>query len=207
MSAPVPPGPRLVLASASPRRRELLALLDLPFAVVPSAYEEDLPDEHPDPPRLARELALAKALDVVRSGHAGEPPFLVLGADTIVALGKRVFGKPEGEGGAREMIRSLAGQTHLVTTGVALVPSSGEPEVFAVSTAVRFRPLEEAEITAYVARGESADKAGGYASQGYGSLLIECICGEHTNVVGLPLPELAVRLRGHGLRVLGLPEG
>jgi septum formation protein len=191
----------LVLASASPRRQELIRLLGLPFEVRPSAYEEEMPDEHSDPAQLAVHLATEKAQDVARGCETGR---LVLGADTVVALGTRVYGKPSDAAEARRMLRELSGQTHQVITGVALVRSPEERvRTFAARTDVTFRPLEAAEIAAYAETGEPLDKAGAYAIQGYGGLLIEGIRGDYPNVVGLPLTPLALALRELGVRVLG----
>lgn len=183
----------LILASASPRRRELLALLDVPFEVVPSAFEEPSPERHPEPESLARELALAKAREVA----ARRPGRRVLGADTVVWLADRLFGKPADEAEAAAMLRALAGRTHRVTTGLALVGPAGEQTAHA-TTEVAFRALTDAEIAAYVATGEPFDKAGGYGIQGRGALLVEGIRGDYPNVVGLPLVPLSALLRGAG---------
>lgn len=198
----MPELPRLVLASASPRRRELLGLLGLPFEVSPSRYEEENPAAHPDPAAFAVHLALGKARDVAQRERGA----LVLGADTVVALGTRLYGKPRDAADASRMLRELSGKTHRVITGVALLcPARGVAESFAITTEVTFRPLDAAEIHAYVASGEPADKAGAYAIQGLGGLLIEGIRGDYPNVVGLPLTPLALRLRELGFSVLGLP--
>jgi septum formation protein len=191
----------LILASASPRRKELLGLLGLPFEVVPSAYQEPSPETHPDPRAFAEHLAGEKALDVARR-HAGA---LVLGADTVVALGDRLYGKPAGPEDAARMLAELSGRTHRVITGVALAEggAGGSVERFSSVTEVTFRPLDPAEIHEYVGTGEPLDKAGAYAIQGFGSLLIEAICGDYPNVVGLPLTPLALRLRARGFRVMG----
>jgi septum formation protein len=203
---PSPSEPRLILASASPRRRELLALLGHRYEVVPSAYDEVLPDYHPDPAALARHLAAEKALDVAPA----HPGALVIGADTIVALGDRVYGKPVDGADAARMLRELSGRTHQVFTGVAVVDTrvpGAEPHGFSSGTDVVFRELEDAEIRAYVATGEPLDKAGGYAIQGYGAVLIQGIRGDYPNVVGLPLTPLALLLRGLGVSVLGAGGG
>jgi septum formation protein len=195
---------RIVLASASPRRQELLRFLDFPFEVIPSAYEEVVPEFHKDPAELATHLALEKALDVAR----GHPDALVIGADTVVALGSRIYGKPRDAEDARRMLRELSGHTHAVVTGVAVVPPSTAgtgPRVFGTGTEVVFRELDEREIRAYVKTGEPLDKAGAYAIQGYGGLLIERIAGDYPNVVGLPLTALALCLRDLGVSVLGKP--
>lgn len=192
--------PPLILASASPRRKELIRLLGVPFEVAPSGYEERLPEEHPEPAVLAVHLATEKALDVAR-GHGNA---LVLGADTVVALGARVYGKPADPDDANRMLRELSGRTHQVITGVALV-QDGDARTFAEMTEVRFRALDEREIAAYVATGEPMDKAGAYAIQGYGAVLIEWIEGDYPNVVGLPVMRLALLLRELGMPVLGIP--
>ena len=188
----------LVLASASPRRRELIELLGVPFEVDPSAYEEPAPETHPDPAEFARSLALAKAEEVA----ARHPERLTLGADTIVVLEHRLLAKPADAADAKRMLRELSGRTHQVITGVALV-SDGESRSFHTSTDVTFRELEETEIRAYVATGEPMDKAGAYGIQGHGGLLIEGIRGDYPNVVGLPLAPLALALRELGIPVLG----
>lgn len=195
--------PRLVLASASPRRRELLALLGLPFEVIPSAYEEHLPAEHGAPARLAVRLARAKAAEVA----ARCPESVVIGADTIVILGRRVLGKPRDTDDAAAMLRLLSGRIHRVITGVAVIDTRERPASVlegAESTRVEFRRLERAEIKAYVATGEPMDKAGAYAIQGRGAILIRGIRGDYANVVGLPVTRLAGMLRDVGVQVLGL---
>jgi len=189
--------PRLVLASASPRRRELLALLGLEFSVRPVDLDEralagEAPAAHVR--RLAREKAAAAAGE-------GE---LVLAADTVVAVDGEILGKPSDAAEARRMLARLSGRTHEVFTGVALRQGGAAPrEAVAVArTAVRFAALTGAEIDWYVASGEPFDKAGAYAIQGLGALLVEEIEGNYTNVVGLPLPatrrlfgELGLELR------------
>jgi septum formation protein len=197
-----PPVPRLILASASPRRQELLGLLGLPFEVIPSEVDEaalvgEL-GEQPLPAEMARRLAEVKAADVA----ARHPDALVLGADTIVVLGDAILGKPVSPDDARRMLALLSGRTHQVITGVALRgPGVGATD--AVSTDVTFRELTPREIDAYVATGEPMDKAGAYALQGRAAVLIEGIRGDYTNVVGLPIPRLAILLRRHGIPILG----
>jgi septum formation protein len=192
---------KLILASASPRRRELIALLGLPFEVVPSQYEEHTPGEHPDPASLAVHLATQKALDVAQD----RPGELVLGADTIVVLGNRLYGKPADEADARRMLSELSGRAHEVITGVALVKmrnGSAWVRAFPTRTEVVFRELLPTEIAAYVETGEPLDKAGAYGIQHFGSLLIERIHGDYPNVVGLPITPLALHLRELGIPVL-----
>jgi septum formation protein len=191
----------LILASASPRRRELLALLGLPFEVQPSSFEEPSPETHPNPAAFAISLALGKAEEVA----ARNPGRLVIGADTLVVLGTQLLAKPSDPEDAARMIRALSGHTHQVITGVALV-RRGDAEVersFHAATDVTFRRLEEREIRTYVATGEPMDKAGAYGIQGHGALLIEGIGGDYPNVVGLPVAPLALALRELGYPILG----
>ncbi|QQR75385.1 MAG: septum formation inhibitor Maf [Holophagales bacterium] len=187
----------LVLASGSPRRREMLAALGLELVVRPVDLDESaLPGERPEV--YVRRLALAKARARCAPGEA------VLAADTVVAVEGALLGKPRDADDARAMLAHLAGREHEVFTGVALV-LGGEPRREASTverTAVVFAPLAAAEIDWYVASGEPMDKAGAYAIQGLGALLVEEIRGNYSNVVGLPLPatrrlfaELGIELR------------
>jgi septum formation protein len=196
--------PRLILASASPRRQELLGLLALPFEVIPSEVDETVPlgelGERASPSEVARRLAEVKAADVA----ARHPDALVLGADTIVVLGDVILGKPVSPEDARRMLALLSGRTHQVITGVAL-RGARMAVSDAVSTDVTFRELTPHEIDAYVATGEPMDKAGAYALQGRAAVLIGGIRGDYTNVVGLPIPRLAALLRHQGIPILGEP--
>jgi len=186
--------PRLVLASASPRRRELMALFGMPFEVIPSRYEEPPPPQGPvDLASFVTELAIHKAREVAARQEAG---CLVLGADTLVTLETGPYGvplgKPTDSEDARRMLRLLSGHTHSVYTGVALIAALGggamaEPLAVAVQTRVRFRALTEEMITGYLATGEPFDKAGAYGAQGYAAPFIAGIEGDYFNVVGLPL--------------------
>lgn len=193
-------GKRLVLASSSPRRRQLLAELGLAFEVRPShADETPLPGEKPEAmvERLARDKALFRV-------DAGE---VVLAADTIVVIDGKILGKPFDTGDAIQMLATLAGRVHDVYTGVAaatLPPDGGAPHVAVrvACTEVEMRTLTAQEIAAYVATGEPLDKAGAYAIQGLGSLLVESVRGNYTNVVGLPIPTVAACLADLGERLL-----
>ena len=195
--------PRLILASASPRRRELLERAGVPFEVEPSAVDEDLAG-NPDAEPAAEELALRKALEVV-SRHAGEEA-LVLGADTVVALGEgagvELLGKPEDEVEARRMLEALSGSRHRVVTGVALVDARdpGRRLVEHERTWVTMRGITPSEIEAYVASGEWRDKAGGYAIQETADAFVVSLEeGGFDNVVGLPVERvrsLLGRLQG-----------
>jgi septum formation protein len=200
------PSPRLILASASPRRRELLSLLGLPFTVVPSAYEEPPAPLYPvDLPAFVTELARNKARAVAEH----EPDAWILGADTLVSLSVAAIGVPLGKpadaADACRMLRLLAGTVHTVHTGVALfhtLPDGTMPAPFcsAIRTEVRFRALTDAMIADYVATGEPLDKAGAYGAQGYAAPFIESFDGDFYNVVGLPLCEV-----GHLLERSGIP--
>lgn len=187
--------PRLVLASQSPRRRELLEQLGIPFEVRAARTDESvLPGEAPREYvlRVAREKARAVAGDVV------------LGADTSVVLGDEVLGKPEGPDDARRMLRALSGNRHAVLTAVCVRRTSAALGVeldLVVSTAVRFAALSPAQIDWYVRTGEPLDKAGAYAIQGAGGAFVLAVEGSVSNVVGLPLAETAELLRRAGLRL------
>lgn len=180
--------PALVLASASPRRRELLAAMGLSFTVAVSAVDEDAITA-PDPRTLALRLALAKANAVA----ASQPPgALVVGADTVVARGGVLYAKPRDAADARRMLRELAGGPHDVITAVAIARAGREETVLdAARTRVFFKPLDEARIEAYVATGEPLDKAGAYGIQGHGGDLVDHIEGDFFTVVGLPCAMLA----------------
>jgi septum formation protein len=189
--------PRIILASASPRRLELLRLTGLPFEVIPSSVDEECVTGAPA--EVARLLSERKAEEVA----ARHPGALVLGADTIVTLDGAILGKPRDAGDARRMLALLSGRTHQVITGIALRGAGAVSD--AVSTDVTFRPLTAREIAAYVATGEPMDKAGAYALQGHAALFTPEIRGDYANVVGLPLCRLTDLLRAHGIPVLDEP--
>jgi septum formation protein len=178
----------LVLASASPRRRELLAQAGFTFEVHPAHIPED-PTPNEDPiayvVRLAREKAQA-VFDQLSANPETASNLAVLGADTTVTLDNHILGKPEDAADAARMLRLLSGRTHRVITGVALVTATSA-EVAAEVTAVRFLTLSDEEIEAYIATGEPMDKAGAYAIQGRAARWIPRIEGCYFNVVGLPI--------------------
>nr|WP_157465046.1 Maf family nucleotide pyrophosphatase [Deinococcus apachensis] len=186
----------VILASGSPRRRELLANLGVPFRVVVSGEAEDSPER--DPERLAGELAALKARAVARA-HRGA---VVLAADTVVAADGHLLGKPGDEAENRAFVRQLSGRTHQVYTGVTIV-SSGRESSGVERTDVTFRDLTDAEITHYAQTGEGLDKAGGYGIQGVGMALVTRIDGDYSNVVGFPLGLVIRLLRGSGVAVWG----
>ena len=172
---------RLVLASASPRRTELLKQAGLTFVVHPAEVDEGrLPGE--PPAAFVERVALLKA----RTVSAEHPSATVLGADTAVVLGDEVFGKPRDEGDAARMLRALSGRSHAVMTGVALV-AAGWTLTRVETTTVWFSQLSPEDIAGYVSSGEPMDKAGAYAIQGLASRFIPRIEGSYTNVVGLPV--------------------
>jgi septum formation protein len=196
----------LVLASASPRRRELLAQIGCQFEVRPANIPED---SHPgeDPiayvTRLAREKAefVFRELSAVRQNSSQSSPesdLTVLGADTTVTLDNLILGKPQDAADAARMLRILSGRPHRVITGVALVTAS-RCEVAAEATAVRFLSISDEEIAAYIATGEPIDKAGAYAIQGHAARWIPRIEGCYFNVVGLPLALVASLLESAGI--------
>jgi septum formation protein len=198
----------LVLASASPRRRELLAQAGFTFEVHPAHIPEE-PLEGEDPltyvTRLAREKAQAVFRELTEAGNShgearqdGLASLAVLGADTTVTLDNHILGKPEDGADAARMLRLLSGRTHRVITGVALVTADGA-EVAAEATAVRFLALSDEEIAAYVATGEPMDKAGAYAIQGRAARWIPRIEGCYFNVVGLPLALVSKLLEARNL--------
>ena len=181
----------LVLASASPRRRFLLDLVGFDFEVIPPAVDEE-EHAHEDPMTHVHRLATMKARSVA-SGLTGG---LVLGADTIVLLDGEILEKPRDEEEAFEMLSRLAGEWHVVYTGLAVVDAAtGESAVGHETTRVRIRDMNPAEIRAYIATGEPMDKAGSYGIQGYGAAIVEAVEGCYFNVVGLPLVRLLRLLR------------
>lgn len=182
----------IVLASASPRRKELLQQIGVPFEVkIADVDETPLANERPYDYVLR--LALSKAGRV-----AADTRLPVLAADTTVVLNDRILGKPESVQHWREMLQAMSGQEQQVMTGIALVHPDGI-EACVVTTHVRFRELPDAMIDAYIATGEGLDKAGGYGIQGMGAVLISKIEGSYSNVVGLPLTEVSQLLQSAGL--------
>jgi septum formation protein len=200
------PTPEIILASASPRRAGLLTQVGLPFRLVPSTLDENgtwLRDPGDDHQARAGHLALAKAQEVAARVGRG----LVIGADTIVVCDGIAYGKPRDAEEAQAILLRLAGRTHQVITGVAVVQAeTGRAEVASAVTAVRMRPFDPTEVAAYVTTGEPLDKAGAYAIQGRGTLLVEGIEGDYSNVVGLPLVTLAELLGRFGVGIWATPR-
>lgn len=182
--------PPLILASASPRRAELLRQLKLEFEVVPSDANEVF-DEHLSPLELCQLNAHRKARAVAKK----IPDALVLGADTLVFLDHKIFGKPADKTQARTMLLQLQGRTHQVVTGVSLIHLRTHSEkIFAISTDVLFRPLTPEQVDDYLAKINPLDKAGAYAIQENGELVVSEISGSFSNVVGLPIEKVESEL-------------
>src|SRR5512140_683863 len=184
------PSARMILASESPRRRELLAAPGVPFRVVPSGVDE-IPRPGESPSRFGRRAALDKR-DAVTLLH---PSSLALAAGTIVGAGGRILGKPRDRAAARRMLSRLSGREHRVHTAICLLCRERRfRDLGTEVTRVRFRPLTAAEIAAYARTGECDDKAGAYAAQGAGMLLIDRVAGSFSNVVGLPMTRVVAML-------------
>ena len=185
---------QVVLASSSPRRRELLALVGIPHEVRPANIDEAVrPRETPR--RYAERLAREKATVVATR----DPNLITIGADTIVVINRKILGKPADADQAGAMLRQLSGREHTVVTAIAV--SRGKKLRSAVDEVrVRFRKLRADEIDAYIATGEPMDKAGAYGIQGYGATIVECIDGDYFAVMGMSLVRLVALLRDVGVR-------
>ena len=211
---------RLVLASASPRRRELLSQIGLEFSVMPSTKEENA--KTTEAGALVQELSRQKAVDIWEqlSGGQGQnpdadqeqiseetqepnlngkrqPELLVIGADTVVCCEGKILGKPHSREAAAEMLTALQGRSHEVYTGVTLY-SQSETVIFFECTQVEFYPMTEVEISEYIDSKEPMDKAGAYGIQGLGARFVKGIRGDYNNVVGLPVGRLYQELKSHG---------
>lgn len=181
----------MILASQSPRRRELLAFISPDFRVIPAVGEENIPDGAP-PEQAVLALSRQKAEEVF-SANKGE---VVIAADTVVAIDGKILGKPHSEAEACEMLSTLSGRIHSVFTGVCVIFADGGMENFAEETKVEFYPLTAEEINAYIATGDPMDKAGAYGIQEKGAANVKGIVGDFYNVMGLPVGRLARVLRG-----------
>ncbi|PYZ97337.1 septum formation inhibitor Maf [Alteribacter lacisalsi] len=184
---------RLILASQSPRRKELLEQAHVPFQTISSDIEE-WTDPALSPGELVVSLAEQKAEAVFRK----HPENIVLGSDTVVAIGSEVLGKPADGDDARSMLRKLSGTSHSVYTGVAVI-ADGKRETFYEKSDVYFYPLTDEEIDAYIRSGEPFDKAGSYGIQGLGAVLVERISGDYFAIVGLPLARTVRVLKEFGV--------
>lgn len=187
---------RIILASASPRRKELLKGLGLTFEIIPAVGEEKQIDGTPE--EIVKALAFHKAREVFEHEDAGED-LTVIGSDTIVVHNGKILGKPKDADDARTMLSSLSGQTHQVYTGVAILSGKAgryHEIIFAEKTDVEFYPLDEEEINWYIATGEPMDKAGAYGIQGKGGRFVRRINGDYNTVVGLPQSRIYQELKG-----------
>ena len=196
--------PSLYLASGSPRRRELLTQISVPFTVL-SAQIDETPFDSEPPAAYVERLALGKAragLALLSSGQS----VCVMGADTAVVQGGRILGKPVDEADALGMLAALSGTEHEVLTAIALVDHQ-RSETRVVTSRVRFRPIQPHEAQAYWASGEPQDKAGGYAIQGLAAIFVADLQGSYSGVVGLPLCETAELLAGFGIPCWQYLEG
>ena len=188
---------RLILASASPRRLDLLARIGVvPDAVVPADVDERVPRGE-----LPREHALRLAREKAHAVASQEPEALVLAADTVVAVGRRILPKVEDEATLRACMKLLSGRRHRVLTGVALALPGGGIRERLVETMIAMKCLSPEEIDFYASHGEWRGKAGGYALQGYGEVYVRHIAGSYSNVVGLPLAETRVLLKSAGYSI------
>ena len=191
---------QIILASGSPRRKELLELIGAEFKIITSNKEEVITSTNPE--EVVKELSMMKAEDVAESVSG---PAVILGADTVVAHGGRILGKPKDKEDAFRMIRSFAGEDHDVYTGVCIIKKEADGSVkkisFAEGTKVTVYPMTEVEIERYVASGEPMDKAGAYAIQGLFAPYIKGIEGDYYNIVGFPIAGIYQRLKAEGINL------
>ena len=197
----------IVLASGSPRRKELLAKTGLKFSVVVSGGEEKA--ETSDPAETVEKLSLDKASAVADLLQAEKEPQLIIGADTVVACDGEILGKPSDREDAFRMLWKLQGQTHQVYTGVTLLlkkKHTWQAHTFSEKTDVQFYPVSREELLAYIETGEPMDKAGSYGIQGGFGIYVKGICGDYNNVVGLPVGRLVYELKKLGLDIRGIKK-
>lgn len=189
--------PKIILASTSPRRSELLKQIGLDFTVMPSQYEEDMTLKM-SPKNLAKTLAYGKAKDLVGKVKEG----IIIGVDTFLVLGSRRIGKPKDSQDALKILQTLSGKTIKVYSGIAIIDSAtGKELVDYEITKVKFKKLSKEEIEHYVKTGEPLDKAGAFAIQGMGAIFISSIKGCYSNVIGLPLHNLYKNLQKFGVDI------
>ena len=190
---------KIILASASPRRKELFEQTGIPFVVEVSDYREDM-NLKLKPLELAKELSRGKA-EAVAKNHKNEDA-VIIGADTFVVFKNKILGKPHTAKKAKEMIKEMSGRGHSVITGFTVLDvKSGREVSRAVESKVFFRKLTDKEIDTYVKNGEPLDKAGAYAIQEFGSVLIKKVDGDYSNIVGLPLAPLIEELKKFGVKL------
>ena len=181
----------MILASQSPRRRELLAYIEPDFRVIPAVGEENIPDGA-TPEQAVLALSRQKAEEIATQ-YKDE---IIIAADTVVAIDGKILGKPHSKAEAAEMLSTLSGRVHSVFTGVCVIFADGGIENFAEETKVEFYPLTDGEINSYIATGDPMDKAGAYGIQEKGAANVKGIVGDFYNVMGLPVGRLARILRG-----------
>lgn len=184
---------RFIVASASPRRREILENAGYTFEIIPSDADETV-EEGVSPEETVCELSRRKALSVL----SANPDAVVFGCDTVVALDGQILGKPENDEDAKRMLRTLSGRRHTVSTGVCIADGNNV-KTFFNTTEVEFYPLSEETVESYVSTGECSDKAGAYGIQGYGRVLVKEISGDYFSVMGLPVSQTARVLRDFGV--------
>ena len=182
----------LILASASPRRKELLEKIGLPFTVQPAKGEERITQK--SPAAVVMELSRQKAEEIAA---AQTEDCIIIGADTVVAKGEKIMGKPKDEADAKQMLRSIADDCHQVYTGVTLIRTGAHPQsaTFQEETDVFLYPISDAELDAYIASGDPMDKAGAYGIQGDFAIYVKRIAGDYYNVVGLPIGRVYQELK------------
>ena len=198
---------KIVLASGSPRRKELLAKTGLKFSVVVSGGEEKA--DTSDPAETVEKLSLDKASAVADLLQAEKEPQLIIGADTVVACDGEILGKPSDKEDAFRMLWKLQGQTHQVYTGVTLLlkkKDTWQAHTFSEKTDVQFYPVSREELLAYIETGEPMDKAGSYGIQGGFGIYVKGICGDYNNVVGLPVGRLVYELKKLGIDIRGIKK-
>ncbi len=182
----------LILASASPRRKELLEKIGLPFTVQPAKGEERITQK--SPAAVVMELSRQKAEEIAA---AQTEDCIIIGADTVVAKGEKIMGKPKDAADAKQMLRSIADDCHQVYTGVTLIRTGAHPQsvTFQEKTDVCLYPISDAELDAYIASGDPMDKAGAYGIQGDFAIYVKRIAGDYYNVVGLPIGRVYQELK------------
>ena len=189
---------KIILASGSPRRKELLENIGLKFDIEPAGFVEEIPIGL-SPHGIAQLLSLEKARKVA----INHPNAIIIGADTLGVFDGKILSKPHHELQAKKILNMLAGNSHIVITGFTVIDSkTGKELTKSVETFVHLRELTNEEIDSYIATGEPLDKAGAYALQGLGALLVDRIEGDYYNVIGLPLSALAETLREFGVKIL-----
>ena len=189
---------KIILASSSPRRKDLLSQIGIKFEIDPSNYEEDMTLKM-SPSELAKHLSLGKAKDVAQR-HKNA---IIISGDTFCAIDNEVLGKPHTAEKAKEMLQKLNGKTHSIITGFSIIDTDTNKQISkSVETKVYFRAVTDKEIDAYIATGEPLEFAGAYAMQYLGGLFIEKIEGDYFNIIGLPILPLAIELKDFGINIL-----